>query len=175
MTFRTIAFASGFFALGLAQALIAADAPNPIGFPKKGDAPGGIGVIRIWFADGQWHLRTSTENSVGKKDKLMVFTGSVRCDSKMTVEAYKLENKGNGKGKTSDKFTPHADGKGFDFEFKTYGAVDQADFKLTDKAKTLTFKLFIDGEKAAIHRILIGENGDSPAKSEFTLSANPKK
>ena len=172
MTLRTIAFASGCFALGFLQVLFAADPPNPIGFPKNGEPPGGIGVVRIWFDDGSWHLRTSTENSVGKKDKLMVFTGSVRCDGKMTVEGNKLEK---GKGKTSDGFTPHADGKGFDFQFKTYGATDQADFKIADRAKTLTFKLFIDGEKAATHRILIGENGANPEKSEFTLPANPKK
>jgi hypothetical protein len=172
MTLRTIAFASGCFVLGLVPVLFAADAPNPIGFPKKGDPGGGIGAVRIWFEDGKWHLRTSTENSIGKKDKLMVFTGSVRADVKMIVEAHKLEQKG--KGKTADGFTVHADGKGFDFQFKTYGAIDQVDFTV-EKGKTLTFKLLIDGEKAATHRIVIGENGDHPEKNEFTLPANPKK
>jgi hypothetical protein len=176
MSFRKVAFLVAFFALGLAQVLLAADAPNPIGFPKKGDPGGGIGAVRIWYADGVWHLRTSTENSIGKKDKLMVFTGSVRCDMKLTsAEPNKLENKGNGKGKTADSFTVHQDGKGFDFQFKTYGATDQIDFKPPDKAKTLTFKLFIDGEKAATSRIIIGENGGHPEKPEFTLPAQPKK
>src|SRR5262249_16935352 len=77
--------------------------------------------------------------------------------------------------KTSDKFTVHQDGKGFDFQFKTYGATDQVDFKLPDKAKTLHFKLLIDGEKAETIRIIIGANGDHPEKSEFTLPAQPKK
>jgi hypothetical protein len=172
MSLRTIAFASGCFPLGLTQLLLAADPPNPIGFPKKGDPGGGIGAVRIWFDDGKWHLRTSTENSIGKKDKLMVFTGSVRCDVKMTVEANRLEQKG--KGKTSDGFTVHADGKGFDFTFKTYGAIDQVDFA-PEKGKTLTFKLMIDGEKAAPNRIVIGENGEHPEKNEFTLPAHPKK
>ena len=171
MTLRTIAFAGGCFALGLMQVLLAADPPNPIGFPKKGDPGGGVGAFRVWYDNGTWHLRTSTENSVGKKDKIMVFTGSVRCDDKMTVEGKKLEK---GKGKTSDGFTPHADGKGFDFEFKTYGAIDQADFKV-EKGKTLTFKLMIDGEKAPILRIIIGENGEHPEKNEFKLPAHPKK
>ena len=171
MTLRTITFASGCFVLGLVPVLFAADPPNPVGFPKKGDPGGGIGAVRIWFEDGKWHLRTSTENSVGKKDKLMVFSGSVRADVKMTVEGNKLEK---GKGKTADGFTVHADGKGFDFTFKTYGATDQVDFTLADKSKTLTFKLLIDGEKAATHRIVIGENGDHPEKSEFTLPAQPK-
>jgi hypothetical protein len=170
MTLRTIAFAGGCFALGLMQVVLAADPPNPVGFPKTGDPGGGVGAYRIWFADGTWHLRTSTENSIGKKDKIMVFTGSVRCESKMTVEGNKLEK---GKGKTSDGFTAHADGKGFDFTFKTYGAVDQADFKVPDKAKTLTFKLLIDGEKATTMRIIIGEKGEHPDKNEFTLPANP--
>ena len=80
MSLRKPAFVVAYFALGFSQVLLAADAPNPVGFPKKGDPGGGIGAVRIWYADGAWHLRTSTENSVGKKDKLMVFTGSVRCD-----------------------------------------------------------------------------------------------
>lgn len=171
MTRRTAAFASGCFVLGVLQAALAAD-PNPVGFPKKGDPGGGVGAIRIWYEDGTWHLRSSTENSVGKKDKLMVFSGSVRCDGKLTVEGNRLE-KGN--GKTSDSFTPHADGKGFDFRFATYGATDQADFKIPDSGKTLTFKLLIDGEKAQTHRIIIGADGAHPEKNEFKLPAQPKK
>jgi len=172
MSPQKVIFGIGFFLLGMTPVVLAADTPNPVGFPKKGDPGGGIGAIRIWYEDGMWHLRTSTENSVGKKDKLMVFTGSVRCNDKMTVEGKNLEK---GKGKTSDTLTAHQDGKGFDFQFRTYGATDQADFKLTDKAKTLTFKLFIDGEKAATHRIIIGADGEHPAKNEFTLPAQPKK
>ena len=171
MTPRSLALAAGLFALALATTAGAADPPNPIGFPKAGDPGGGVGAFRIWFEGDTWHLRTSTENSVGKKDKIMAFTGSVRVDAKMTVEGSKLE-KGN--GKTSDAFTPHADGKGFDFTFKTYGAVDQADFK-TEKGSTLTFKLMIDGEKANTMRIIIGERGDHPAKNEFVLPARPRK
>ncbi len=172
MTLRTAAFASAFFALGVLQVVLAADPPNPLGFPKKGDPGGGVGAIRIWHADGKWHLRSSTENSVGKKDKLMVFSGSVRCEDKIAVEGNKLEN---GKGKTSDSVTPHADGKGFDFRFATYGATDQADFTVADKGKKLTFKLLIDGEKAATGRVIIGEDGEHPEKAEFTLPAHPKK
>jgi hypothetical protein len=172
MTLRTAAFGVAFFALGLVQVLLAADPLNPIGFPKKGDPGGGVGAIRIWYTGGKWHLRTSTENSIGKKDKIMVFTGSVRCDSKLTVEGKKLEK---GKGKTSDTLTPHADGKGFDFQFKTYGAIDEAVFKAAEGGKTLTFKLQIDGEKAATIRIIVGENGEHPEKNEFTLPAHPKK
>ena len=172
MTLRSAAFAVGCFALALAPAAPAADPPDPVGFPKVPDPGGGVGVFRVWYADGTWHLRTSTENSVGKKDKLMVFTGGVRSDVKMTVEGNKLEK---GKGKTSDSFTPHADGKGFDFRFKTYGATDQADFKVADGAKKVTFKLQLDGEKAPTIRILIGEKGDHPEKAEFALPAHPKK
>ncbi|HEY1186689.1 MAG TPA: hypothetical protein VGE74_03480 [Gemmata sp.] len=172
MTWRTATFASGFFVLGLLQVVLAADPPNPVGFPKKGDPGGGVGAIRIWYDDGSWHLRSSTENSAGQKDKLMVFSGSVRCDGKLTVEGNRLEK---GKGKTADTLTPHADGKGFDFRFATYGAIDEASFKVADKGKTLTFKLFIDGEKALTHRIIIGADGTHPAKSEFTLPAQPTK
>jgi hypothetical protein len=158
-----------FVALGHVSA---ADAPNPIGFPKAGDPGGGIGAIRIWYADNAWHLRTSTENSQGKKDKLMVFTGTVKCEDKITVDGKKLEK---GKGKTADTLTTHADGKGFDFRFATFGALDQADFTIAAKGKILKFKLMIDGESAAVDRIIIGEKGDHPEKAEFTLPALPKK
>ena len=171
MKLRTKALAVGFFALGMLQVALAADEPNPIGFPKKA-GPGGVGVVRVWFEDGTWHLRTSTENSEGKKDKLLVFSGSVRCEAKMTVEGNKLEK---GKGKTADTLTPHQDGKGFDFRFATYGATDQADFTIDAKAKTLKFVLQIDGEKAPVTRIFIGSESKHPEKNEFTLPAMPKK
>lgn len=173
MRLRTAPFALAALALGLMQAaLVAADPPNPLGFPKGPDPGGGVGVFRIWYADGAWHLRTSTENSVGKKDKLLVFTGTVKCDAKMTIEGKKLE-KGN--RKTSDSFTPHADGKGFDFEFKTYGATDEVVFKVADRAKKLNFKLLLNGEKPPALRVMIGEKGEHPDKSEFSLPAQPKK
>jgi hypothetical protein len=170
MSIRRAAFGVAFFTLGLLPVLLAADPPSPVGFPKKGDG-GGDGVFRVWLADGSWHLRTSTENTAGKKGKLLVFTGSVRCDGKVTAAGKKLEK---GKGKTSDFFTPHADGKGFDFQFKTYGATDQVDFTVAEKAKSLRFKLFLNGEKAATHRIVIGAKSEHPEKSEFTLPARPK-
>ena len=171
MKLRTIGFAVGFFALGALQVVLAADPPNPIGFPKKA-GPGGIGVYRVWFEDGTWPVRTSTENSEGKKDKLLVFAGSVRGDAKLTVEGVKLE-KGN--GKTSDRLVPHADGKGFDFRFATYGATDQADFKVDARGKTLKFTFQLDGEKAQTTRIFIGSESQHPDKSEFSLPAAPKK
>jgi len=168
MNFRTFAFAAAWLALGFAQSLLAADEPNPVGFPKKGEPGGGIGAVRIWYADSAWHLRTSTEDSVGDKDKLMVFTGSVRCEDKMKVDGYKLET---GKGQTADMIFPHADGKGFDFRFATFGSLDQADFTAGPKGKKLKFQIAIDGEKAQTSRILIGEDGVHPEKAEFTLPA----
>ncbi len=170
MKLRRAACGVAFFALGLVPVLLAADAPNPIGFPKKGDG-GGDGVFRVWYADGEWHLRTSTENTAGKKDKLLVFSGTVRCNDKMTVEGKFLEKK----GKTGDSFTPHADGKGFDFQFKTYNAIDEVVFKVGEKAKSVTFKFTFNGEKAPTQRIVIGEKSEHPEKHEFTLPANPTK
>ena len=148
------------------------DPPNPIGMPKKGDPGGGVGAFRIWYLDGKWHVRTSCENSVGKKEKLMVFTGTVRCEDKVTAEGIRLE-KGN--GKTADTLTPHRDGKGFDFRFATFGAIDEAEFTIGAKGKTLKFKLLVDGMNAPTQRILIGSDGTNPEKAEFTLNAQPKK
>lgn len=151
---------------------LAADPPNPVGYPGKGDPGGGIGAIRVWFADGAWHLRTSTEDSTGKKDKLMVFTGTVRSEGKVTAEAKLLEK---GARRTADALVPHSDGKGFDFRFATFGARDQVDFTVADAGKTLKFKLSVDGQPTPSHRILIGADGAHPEKAEFTLPAKPKK
>lgn len=145
--------------------------PSPFGFPKE-EARGGVGAFRVWYDDGAWHLRTSTENSTGKKEVLMVFTGSVRCDGKVTAEPVKLEKGG---GKTADKLTPSADGKGFDFDFRTYGAVDEVVFRAAATAKALTFKLKIDGQPAPPFRVLIGAKSDHPDGSDFKLPGHPKK
>jgi hypothetical protein len=146
----------------------AADPPNPIGYPKKA-LGGGAGVTRIWYEAGVWHLRTSTDDSEGKKEKLFVFSGTVRCEDKLTIEPVKLEK---GKGKTSDTLTPHNDGKGFDFRFATYGALDQVDFRVGEKGKTLKFKLFLNGKPMDISRVAIGADSMHPADGDFTLSAN---
>lgn len=148
----------------------AAGAPNPIGFPAKVPDGGGIGMFRIWYADGTWHLRTSTDDSGGKKDKLLVFTGSVTSDDKITARGEKLEKK----GKTRDTLSPHSNGKGFDFRFATYGGTDEATFTVASSSKSLRFKLLVDGVEAIPVRIFIGKDAINPAKSEFTLPAHPK-
>src|SRR5262249_33922149 len=172
MMHRRSTVAAGLFALVPLQVALASDPPNPMGFPKKVGG-GGNGVVRVWYEDGTWHLRTSTDDSQGKKDKLIVFTGTVVCEDKMSVEGKKLEK---GKGKTADTLTPHKDGKGFDFRFATYNATDEAAFKIEgSKAKTVKFTINIDGEKAAVGRVYIGADGDHPDKHEFTLPAAPAK
>jgi len=160
--------ATAVLSLAMGLLLLAADPPpNPVGYPKKGDPGGGIGAVRIWHADGAYHLRTSTEDSAGTKQKLMVFTGTVRCEEKLTSEASKLEK--------ADKFILHKDGKGFDFHFETHGAIDQVDFTPAANGKTLKFKLLIDAKPAETHRILIGAEGVHPEKAEFSLPAQVKK
>ncbi len=174
MSFRLLLSASAVPVLCFLVAGATDDPPkplNPIGYPKKVNAGGGVGIARVWYADGVWHLSTSTDDSEGKKEKLLVFTGSVRCEDKLTVEGKKLES---GKGKTADTLTPHKDGKGFDFRFATYGAVDRAEFRVGEKGKTLKFKLMLDGQKMHPNRIAIGADARHPAKEEFTLPAVPK-
>ena len=140
---------------------------DPTGFPKH-SPEGGKNVVRIWHEKGSWFLRTSTEDSVGKKDRLIVFTGSVRSEDRMTVTGHKLEPK-------RDSYTMHADGKGFDFRFTTSGAQDTAEIKPGPRSKTLTFKLRVNGEPVEPSRIVIGADSKCPDKAEFTLPATPGK
>jgi hypothetical protein len=173
MSRRACALASVSVVLILAPVIVAADPPNPVGYPKKVDTGGGDSSIRIWYEDGTWHLRTTTEGSTGKKDKdkVTVFTGSVHCEGKVTTEAKKLEA---GAGKHSDAIVPHANGKGFDFRFQTRPGTDEVAFKVAGPGKTLTFKLQVNGQKALPDRIFIGANGEHPEKNEFKLPARPK-
>ena len=173
MSRRACALASVFAVLVLARVGVAADPPNPIGYPKKVDTGGGDSSIRIWYEDGTWHLRTTTEGSAGKKDKdkVTVFTGSVHGGGKVTTEAKKLEA---GAGKHADAIVPHADGKGFDFRFQTRPGTDEVAFKVAGPGRTLTFKLHVNGQKALPDRIFIGANGEHPEKNEFKLPARPK-
>jgi hypothetical protein len=173
MSRRARDLASVSVVLVLASVTLAADPPNPIGYPKKVDTGGGDSSIRIWYEDGTWHLRTTTEGSGGKKDKekVTLFTGSVHCEGKVTTEGVKLEK---GAGKHADAIVPHADGKGFDFRFQTRPGTDEVAFKVAGPGKPLKFKLMVNGQKALPDRIFIGANGEHPEKNEFQLPARPR-
>lgn len=141
--------------------------PDCYGIPEHVEADADAGVYRIWFADGTWHMRTSTEDYKQVRGSVIVFTGSVVSEDKVTSEGVKIE-------KRKDWITPHADGKGFDFHFETHGAKDEVDFTAGSDGKTLKFKLMLDGKDVPPSRVFIGKNASNPEKSEFTLPAHPQ-
>lgn len=155
------ALSAGLFAAGPITTI------DPNGYPKL-SPEGGQNVVRIWYEKGNWHLRTSTEDSDKKKSKLIAFTGSVRSEDKMQVVGEKLE-------KGRDSYVMHPDGKGFDFRFVTSGAQDTAILTLGPKSKTLTFKLKVDGVAVEASRIVIGSESKCPDKADFSLPAVPGK
>jgi hypothetical protein len=140
---------------------------NPNGFPKN-SPEGGLNVVRIWYEKGHWNLRTSTEDSEGKKNRVTTFTGTVRSEDKMTATGSRLEAK-------ADKFVMHADGKGFDFKFTTHGAQDTVEFTPGPRSKTLRFLLKVNNEPVEAARIIIGSESKCPDKNEFLLPAVPPK
>lgn len=155
-------------ACGLAAGLLSAggaraadDGPNAESRPEQ-FKQGMKACYAVWREEGVWHLRATS-----KAEKR--FTGTVRCDLDRIVGRFDgLENAK--KPKNDDWVSAHADGKGFDFQFVTGGAVDSLEFKVGPKAESVSFDLLVGGDDDP-EKILIGAKGRHPAKAKFTLPA----
>lgn len=146
---------------GPGPALAADDGPNAESRPEQ-FKQGMKACFAVWREEGVWHLRATS-----KAEKK--FTGSVRCDADRIVGRFDgLESAK--KPKNADWVSPHADGKGFDFQFVTAGAVDGLEFKVGPKAESVTFDLLVGGDDDP-QKILVGAKGLHPDKAKFTLPA----
>ena len=146
---------------------------DPIGQPDAFQKFYGKGAMSaIWFDpdDKHWHLRVTSPQAQKRADR-KAFSGRVRIDG----DAIRLKAQGLDKTKrvkSADWVFPHSDGRGFDYNFATFGMADGIDFQ-TDKAtKEVTFTLKLGGAELP-NRVLIGKKGYAPDKIPFTLPARP--
>lgn len=140
---------------------------DPAGRPKK------YGVAKettyaLWFADGMWHIRATTE-----KGKFSQFQGWVKIKDGELTEASWDHLEANKKKRYHDWVTTERDRKSFRFIFANSGNVDGMDFKVSDSATALTFSLLIDG-KTPPENVMIGAKSVHPSKNPFDLPAHPE-
>jgi len=157
------------FAVSIGSA--ADDVPDPFGRPE-GFKEGKQAMYALWYEKGEWQLRTTSKDK-GKDSEKVTFSGRVSIEGDKVVGDFKKLEKAK-KGKDADYILVFRDYKGFDFQFATYGKTDDVHFKAGEKAKSITFKLLIDGKEDP-KSILIGKKGLHPDKAEFTMPAHPVK
>jgi hypothetical protein len=147
--------------------------PDPVGRPKL--KQGEQAVIAVWYdtKDEVWHLWTTSPAAKGRKAPRVVFTGSVRViGGAVTGEFDRLER--SKRAANADWVLIHRDGRGFDFQFATFGKTDGVKFKAGAKAQSVKFKLLAGG-MADPARVVIGAAGSHPKRAEFSLPAHPGK
>jgi hypothetical protein len=145
-------------------------------------------MVAVWFEGGEWHIRATSKG------------GTAVITARVTIQGGKL-NGGNLEGfeqgppppkpgrngrvpparqrqfaeadKKHDKIEVYPDKTGFEVRFVNYGKTDGLNFKVTDKAKTITFNFRIGGDDNP-KQIVIGAGGVHPEKFPFVLPAHPK-
>ena len=144
---------------------------NISGRPKDFKVGGGNHVA-VWHDGELWNIFTT-----GKRGKVASaqhrWGGSVRIEGDTYVGQFgKLE--AARKAYNADWIVPHADGRGFDFQFINRGGHDEVKFKLGPNATSMTIKVVLDNRPQP-KAILIGRKGENPEKNVFTVPAHPKK
>jgi hypothetical protein len=145
------------------------DPINPLGQPRKLRQGKGE-VFAIWYADNHWHVRVSSREGDEKKE---VFTGTIEIEGGQIASGKYDGMERNGKPRNRDWIYFHANNRIMDFQFVNFGKLDGFDFRPSDKAKSVTFKLLIDGVEVP-RRVLIGSQSEHPKSMPFTLPAHPE-
>jgi hypothetical protein len=147
--------------------------PDPVGRPKL--KQGQLVAVAVWYdaKESVWHLWTTSPAVKGGKASRVIFAGSVRVTGdRVAGEFDKLER--TKRAANADYVLVHRDGRGFDFQFATFGGADGVKFKAGAKAQSIRFKLLAGGV-ADPARVVIGAAGAHPKKADFTLPAHPGK
>jgi hypothetical protein len=179
MVRKKFAVLMGAFALLTLQmtlGLAADDALDPFGKPKQ-FKQSKRAVYGVWYEDGAWHLRMTSKDGKGKgkgkgKNDRVTFNGSVKVAGDRLIGEFQGLEKAK-RVRNADWILPHVNGRGFDYQFATFGKTDGVTFTVGPNAQSITFKLLFEGIGDPM-RILIGRRGAHPAKAEFTLPAHPK-
>jgi hypothetical protein len=133
------------------------------GKPPKFE-PGAPAHFWIWYDDGVWHLRTTTQKKQHRFDGLIEVAGGRVTDLNVP--------KGEGFGPNSDRIAWNKERTAILFDFVTDGAVDGVNFKVDKTATALKLKLVMDGTPNP-KVIAVGRAGDHPKAAEFVLPAHP--
>ncbi len=160
-----------FAVLVLAGVLVAAPQPDkkphldPHGEPK-GLVAGHPRSYFVWHDAHGWHLRSTTEKVKHQfKGHIEVEGGTIE-----KIHSYKLEKT----GELADQWKLDSSKHGVKFDFETDGGIDGINFHVSKDAKSIRFKLLIDGKEQTEH-IHIGRAGHHPKDNPFTLPAHPGK
>jgi hypothetical protein len=145
-------------------------------------------MVAVWYERDEWHIRATSKGGTE------VITG------KVTIQGGKLSG-GNLEGfeqgppppkpgrngrvspaqqrkfeqadKKTDKIAIYPDKTGFEVRLVNYGKTDGLNFKVTDKAKSVTFNFRIGGDDNP-KQVVLGADGVHPDKFPFVLPAHPK-
>jgi hypothetical protein len=148
--------------------------------------PGGAKGYYIWHDDKGFHIWTATRGAEH------VFSGVIRTDGNFAhVRGNRLEKDDSFKD-YSDRDDRHwfivsgkndkkhfiAKGRNVDyandkisFKFETAGGSDGINFRVKD-GSSVTFELYMDGERVNPREIYIGDHGYHPNRSKFTIKDN---
>lgn len=168
---------------GLAAVAVRGDEPaadgaltiiDPVGQPKGYTKPVERATYFLWFADGEWHVRTRT------KEETRLFAGVIRVKggrvTQLTPEQVgpKPGKKGKPKRRKPNDIGRITDnGRTVEFSFETGGGrEDGFDFRVNEPATAIEFDLIVKGFDHP-ERILIGKEGAHPAEAKFSLPAWP--
>ena len=139
--------------------------PEARGKPP-GFEPGRPAHFWVWFGDGQWHLRTTTDKKTHR------FQGTIEAAGGVFTRLH--IPKAEGLGPNSDKIALNNARTAIAFDFTTDGQVDGVSFDVGPAVTALGFTLAIDGQPQPL-RITIGKGGDHPPAAKFVLPAHPGK
>lgn len=151
------------------QTIIEVDATGVPDALSKGD---GVHYF-LWYDAEGWHLRTDSGG------KAHVYTGLITVDGGKFSSVSDFENlearpsKKKKKNRDPDLGKVNSAKDEITFRFTTSKKHDGFDFQVDENAKSIRFKLMIDG-KAVPERVILGA-ASSPAPSEvFSLPARPE-
>lgn len=151
--------------VGLTASAQAPEKIDPRGRPARFKV-GSHRMYGIWYENGTWKLRTTSARGVR-----IEYLGTVEIDKdKITSDYTALDREKN--RRDSDLVKMERNRRKMSFRFVTIGAVDGIDFKVGEKAQTVTFHLRIaDDDNPEL--IFIGEKSAHPKSAKFILPAHP--
>lgn len=125
------------------------------GRPRQLGAPDDKAGYYIWHDEDGFHLRTT---GPGPRHR---FRGTLTTNGEFAgVQLVRLEG--------DDGFVVRNGGQTLDIRFETWDQVDGVDLRI-EGGDRLRFALELDGRRAPVDRIFLGEDGSHPERNPFTI------